>query len=244
MAGYKMVWKSGSQPLRCLYDPMRQAAPLVWLVVRCSISRGGGCLSIGFNFGCGLMGSGDRLVFVGIRLWLVTRWSGKVAVSSFTISCGELRLWFGWLLGSAFPGGGVCLSIGFNFGCGLVGSGDRLVFVGIRLWLVIKRSGQVAVSLYDLMRRVALLVWLVGGCSISRGGGGGGSMEMTFVSRGGFSGACRRLLCDKGGRSGLFRQRFVCALACGHLRSLVCGSVSVSLASAVCVSVGFWIMSP
>ena len=45
------------------------------------------------------------------------------------------------------------------------------MFAGSRLWLVTERSEKVAVSLYDLMRRTAPLVWLVGKCSIPKGGG-------------------------------------------------------------------------
>ena len=46
------------------------------------------------------------------------------------------------------------------------------------------------------------------------------------------------MLCATGAGGGLFRQRFVCALACGWLRSWVCGFVNVSKGSAACVSDG------
>ena len=53
------------------YDLMRKATPLVWLVFRVSISRGGGFLFIGFSFGGGFIGSGGCLMFAYGRLWLV-----------------------------------------------------------------------------------------------------------------------------------------------------------------------------
>ena len=51
-----------------------------------------------------------------------------------------------------------------------MGGGGRLIFASGRLWLVTERSGKVVISLYDLVRQAAFLVWFVGERIIAQGG--------------------------------------------------------------------------